>query len=173
MTPAWPNGDRWDVVAATSHRRQLSEDAAEKLQSFLGQGEVGAEAHFRLGVLLAVGLDRPAEALRHFARADDQSDAFIAYLARYYAGRVQEMAGAVEQAEVAYRAALAVQPRTPSASLSLAFLLLSSGRGTEASDVMARSLESPPEVDPFRVHGFADHRFIDALFIALRRELGS
>ena len=93
----------------------------------------------------------PARGLALFDRAlavSGSSPARAALLAD--SALALSMLGREQEAESRYREALAVEPRQVSAALSLAELLLASGRATEAAAILRQALAHAPENDTLR-----------------------
>jgi tetratricopeptide (TPR) repeat protein len=142
--------------------------APERLRPFLDDPILGPEAHLWSGLVLGVSLRRVTDAMPHFEAASRSEEAFVAHLAHYWAGRFQEAAGRLREAELLYRAALDVQPRAQSASLSLSALLFRLDDVDEAYSVIERAFESPQPADPFKTYGFGDYRYMDGYLDQLR-----
>ena len=138
---------------------------------FFADPQIGGEAHLWSGLLLLLNRQEGAAAMAQFAAARNDPDPFVAYLARYSAGRLQEAAGHPDSSEAAYRDALAVWPRAQSASLSLASLLFAAGRPDEAYQLVADAYREPTVMDPFREYGFGQHRRVGRVMTELRQEL--
>jgi tetratricopeptide (TPR) repeat protein len=155
-------------LAATNYRVNRF---LERATSFFADPQIGGEAHLWSGLLLLLNRQDGAKAMAQFAAARNDPDPFVADLARYSAGRVQEAAGHPGPSEAAYRDALAVWPRAQSASLSLASLLFASGRPDEAYQLVADAYREPTVMDPFREYGFGQHRRVDRVMTELRQEL--
>jgi hypothetical protein len=143
----------------------------ERATGFFADPQIGGEAHLWSGLLLLLNQQKGAAAMAQFSAAGNDPDPFVAYLARYSAGRLQEARGATGPSEAAYRGALAVWPRAQSASLSLASLLFAGGRPDEAYQLVADAYREPTVADPFREYGFGQHRRVDRAMAELRKEL--
>jgi len=154
-----------------THRREQQAELIGRLQALAADPEVGGAAELWTGLILLLELDRPADVMAHLEAASRSSDPFVASLARYAAGRAFESAGDLDAAERHYRRALDALPRVQSVSLSLSALLLSSGRPDEAYEIMRRSFDGPPVVDPFKTYGLGDYRRFASYLARLREEL--
>lgn len=154
-----------------THRREEQAELIGRLQVLAADPEVGGEAELWAGLILLLELDRPADAMAHLQAAGRARDPFVASLAYYSAGRAFESAGDLDAAERHYRRALDALPRVQSVSLSLAALLLSSGRPDEAYEIMRRSFDGPPVNDPFKTYGLGDYRHFDSYVARLRQEI--
>ena len=83
----------------------------QRITGFFADPQVGGEAHLWSGLLMLLNQQKGTAAMTQFAAARNDPDPFVAYLARYSAGRLQEATGASGFSEAAYRDALAVWPR--------------------------------------------------------------
>ena len=143
----------------------------DRATGFFADPQIGGEAHLWSGLLLLLNRQKGSAAMAQFAAARNDPDLFVAYLARYSGGRLQEATGHLGPAEALYRDALAVWPRAQSASLSLASLLFASGRPDEAYQLVADAYRQPTVMDPFREYGFGQYRRLDRVMTELRQEL--
>jgi tetratricopeptide (TPR) repeat protein len=147
-------------------------EARRALEDLTRDDIVGAEAMVRLGALRlrsrdfngAVGvLERVETATR---------DRYLLYLGRYFTGQAREQQKRFEDAERAYRGALAAIPRATSATTALAALLARHDRRAEAAALVEASLTGGPlPIDPWRTYAAADDRFWPELIARLREEI--
>ena len=155
----------------TAVRNYRANRFLELATGFFDDPQLGGEAHLWSGLLRWLNLQEAGGAMAQFAAARNDPDPFVAYLARYSAGRLQEAAGNPRSSEAAYRDALAAWPRAQSASLSLASLLFASERPDEAYQLVADAYREPTVMDPFREYGFGQHRRVGRVMTELRQEL--
>jgi tetratricopeptide (TPR) repeat protein len=138
--------------AVTETLRTLSrlQAAASELQELEPVEEIRAEVHLNLGAIALCFADR-ARALDHFAAIGKSlADSYSRYLGHFLTGRVQELRGERLEAEAAYRRALEVEPRIPSATTALATLWFAGGRRAEAAALIDDSLAGPADLsDPW------------------------
>jgi predicted Zn-dependent protease len=96
----------------------------------------------------------------------------VIYLSKYFRGRVAERQRKPEDAEPAYRAAVAAWPHAQSAAMSLAALLFLDDRRAEAQELAGAMLAAnPAPIDPWREYVHADNRFWPILIRKLREEI--
>ena len=99
-------------------------------------------------------------------------DPWVIYLARYFKGQALERKKRLDDAERAYRGALAAVPLAQSGSMALASLLFRSGQRSEASRLVDAMLAAHPQpADPWRGYADADDRFWPVLIGRLRAEI--
>lgn len=144
--------------------------AVIRLQQAAKVPEIRREALLRLGYT-ALRQGQAQAALDHLAAvgpADARADPFIDYLVFLFRGRALDRLKRWDDAAVAYRQAVDLQP-TQSAELALAGALFRAGHRAEAAAVADRSLtrrEAPP--DPWLFYGQGDFRHWSALIDRLR-----
>jgi tetratricopeptide (TPR) repeat protein len=153
-------------------RRSGFREAQQVFQSLKDEAGVGPEASVRLGVHFYRG-GNFVQALETLARADERTrEPYVVYLARYFRGQVFERQKKLNEAEAAYRGALAVIPAAQSASFALSAILAQRGERAEAATLIERALYAKPRpLDPWRAYGQADERFWPELLARLHAEI--
>ena len=133
---------------------------------------VAGEAMMRFGAM-RLRQRRNDEAIKSFGRAEQLTrDPYVVFLARYFSAQAFERDGQTEEAEDAYRGAVAAVPHAQSATIGLASLALRDGRRTEAQRLVAGMLAvNPAPLDPWRAYAHADDRFWPQLVARLRAEI--
>ncbi len=189
----------WQAMPGTERMPGRGVPARAQFEALEKDQDIGAEATLRLG-RLAMGVrtdDRPpvvipgspapasmpiaprapgrddGRARELFERVETMTrDSWILYLARLFRGQVLEREKELENAERAYRGALAAVPNAQAASTALAAVLFTDGRRREASAAIDRMLgASPQPIDPYRGYLHADDRFWPVLIARLRAEI--
>ena len=167
----FPNEKRFMLAQGIARFQVWSDDAHIAFGSLYNDPDVGAEAMMRVGEML-IREKRYDDAYDRFDRVERQTrDGYVIYLARYFRGQALLQQNNREGAESAFRAALAVRPRTQSGSTALAAVLYQSGRMIDAQSTIASMLMAPPAPDPWREFLHADDRFWPQLITMLRREI--
>ena len=158
------------VVNAIAKERGLR--AIQALKPFLDDPAVGAEAHLRTGHLYYC-LASPRTAASHFQTAlQRSSDPYSQYLSHFFVGRMFESSGRRDDAATAYRHALSVLPHTQSATMALAATSFLNQKPTEAYELLDASFAARSRpVDPWRVFGLGDYRFLPQLVADLRDQI--
>lgn len=146
--------------------------AARGLGALLGDSNVGAEAHLRLGAI-ELYLNQPALALPHFEMAErSQDDPFVVYLAKFFKAATLTRLTRPDLAESAFQEALAIVPHAESSSIGLAWLLFVTHRPASASNVIRESLAEPSDQsDPFLLFSAGDGRLWPTFVRRLREGL--
>jgi tetratricopeptide (TPR) repeat protein len=142
---------------AADHVREVSAayDAA------MSSPEIGAEARIRKSLLL-LRAGRPQEAL---ALLDSSgaltADSGLRYFRDLFRGRVLTSLGSAEEAETAYRAALALAPQAQSPRVALMALALHRGDRAAAA-TLAEEIQGAPAVawDPWWNYWQGDYRLV-------------
>jgi tetratricopeptide (TPR) repeat protein len=167
----FPNEARFVLAQGIARFRDWPEDAHVAFAALGDHADLGGEAHVRdADVFLREGKTR--EALDHLTRAEAQTrDPYLLYLAGYLRGVASLREAAPQQAEAAFRRALAEWPRGQSASASLAALLFDQGRRLEAQAIANAMLDAPLRLDPVREFVHADDRFWPIWIAQLRAEI--
>ncbi len=164
----------WQRRPAAPVRRSspLDGGALAALAPFMRDEHFGAEANLWTGLLLLLQRGEMAPAMRCFEAASHAADSFVAYLARYAAGRAQQGRGDADSAIAQFRAALADRPGTQSALVSLASLLHARGDAAAADDLAQHALRQPAPFDPFQWYGFGWYYKLGDHMERVRREIG-
>jgi tetratricopeptide (TPR) repeat protein len=167
----FPNEPRFVLAQGIARFRDWPDDAHVAFGALGDQLDVGGEANVRdADVFLREGNIK--EASDHLARAEAQTrDPYVLYLAGYFRGVAALREAAPQQAETAFKRALAEWPRGQSAAASLAALLFGAGRRLEAQAVANTMLGGPPPLDPVREFVHADDRFWPIWIAQLRAEI--
>lgn len=160
----WPLGAKHPRTAVAFN----APDAMRAFELQLANPTTGAEAAVRLGVL-RLRTRNLNGALELFARAETQTrDRYLLYLSRYFSGQARERQKRPEDAERAYRGALATIPGSISATMALSAVLVRAGRVSEATTLVEAALTAnPTPVDPWRTFATADDRFWRVLLARL------
>jgi tetratricopeptide (TPR) repeat protein len=154
------------------HRAREVPEARPAFENLVGDAAVGAEAMVRLGALRLRSRDFNG-AVELFERVETATrDRYLLYLARYFTGQARGQQQRLDDAERAYRGALAVIPRATSATTALAALLARLDRRAEATAIVEAALTGgPPPVDPWRTFAAADDRFWPEIIARLRAQI--
>ncbi len=148
-------------------RRDKADQAIRGFTPFLAEPSLRAEASVRIGYL-QLTLGQTEAALGSLTAAEDADDPFVSYLARFLAGRTFDRIGRRNDAEAAYRAALALNADTQSANEALSADLFLGGRLDEAYALSARALSAASDsTDPWQEFGYGDRRFVPQLMTEL------
>jgi predicted Zn-dependent protease len=126
----------------------------------------------RLGRTMTVRTDEgnPVEVLDQADRLT--RDPYVVFLARYFKGQFLEQKGRADDAERAYRGAVAAVPHAQSATMALSALLVRRDRRAEAQALIDAMVAARPQpLDPWRAYAHADDRFWPQLIARLRREI--
>jgi predicted Zn-dependent protease len=127
----------------------------------------------RLGRIRAQQARGRSDAVELLDRAERLTrDRYVVYLARFFKGQYLERAGRPDDAERAYRGAVATVPHAQSATVALSTLLFQRERRAEAHSLTTAMLAARPQpVDPWRVYAHADDRFWPQLIARLRKDI--
>jgi tetratricopeptide (TPR) repeat protein len=184
----FPGETRFLLAQGIARDRDFPEDAVQVYRALQDDPDVGGEALMRLGAMQmprrsgprlvmrgdAVGQrPSPDEALKNLSRAETLTrDPYVVFLARYFTGRVFEQQRKLDDAEDAYRGAVAAVPNAQSATIALTALLFRDGRRAEAQRLVEAMLAADPRpMDPWRSYVHADDRFWPQLIGRLRQEI--
>jgi len=152
-------------------RRIRAQEAIALFEALRADKELQPEADLRIGYLRFT-LNEPKVALESYARARRSDDPFIEYLAAFLSGRALDQLKKPAEGLERYREALTIAPRVQSATNALAASLFLSGKPDEAYALVADALSAQPRPDdPWHHFGYADLRFIPAMFVDLRAEI--
>jgi tetratricopeptide (TPR) repeat protein len=169
----FPHEARFVLGGAIALEWRFPADALAAFEAVKDHPDVGAEATLRIGRLtLRQGRDISG-AIETLELADAMTrDAYLVSLARYLAGQGYERLRRTDEAERAYRDAVAAVPRAQSATLALAALLFRTERRVEAHRLAADLLagEAMP-ADPWREYVHGDDRFWPQIIARLRAEI--
>jgi tetratricopeptide (TPR) repeat protein len=188
VTDRFPDEMRFVLAQGIARDRDFPEDAVQAYRALENDPDVGGEALMRLGAMqmprrggptirfIGDGDQRkpsPDAALEAFEQVDARTrDPYVVYLARYFSAQLFEQQRKLEDAEAAYRGAVAAVPHAQSATVALASLLFRDGRRAEAQKLIADMLAAEPRpVDPWRTYIHADDRFWPQLIARLRQEI--
>lgn len=186
VTDRFPKEMRFVLAQGIARDRDLPKDATMVYTALAGDPDVGGEAAMRLGAMQLYWLsnvawrgaparsgDNVGAALRAFERAETLTrDPYVIFLARYFKGQVHERQGSPDEAEAAYRGAVAAVPHAQSATIALAALVVHDGRRAEAQQLIRGMLAAASRpLDPWRKYRHADDRFWPLLVARLRREI--
>jgi tetratricopeptide (TPR) repeat protein len=167
----WTPTERLPANSAEAVRRAQALRAIQLFERLRDVPELRDEADVRIGDLFLT-LRRPETALKYFTGSRNAADVFVAYLARFLAGRASDLLGERGDAEISYRSALTVMPGTESAAEALAADLFLDGKRDAAYGLAEDALAGPHDVnDPWAVFGYGDLRFIPELMSKLRAAL--
>jgi len=175
--PRFPAEMRFVLAEGIARDRVWPDDAARVYRALEDDPDVGGEATMRLGAMQVMGRSRNAstsDALARLEKAETLTrDPYVVFLARYFKGRVQERQRRTQQAEAAYRGAVAAVPHAQSATIALASLVFRDGRRSDAQRLIRDMLTADPRpADPWRGYVHADDRFWPQLITRLREEIG-
>jgi hypothetical protein len=171
----FPDEPRFALAQGIAVEWRWPDEAAGAFVSLAGTPAVSGEAAMRLGRLQSVSRNssnqrNAAETLERAERLT--RDPYVVYLARYFKGQLHERRGRLEDAERAYRGAVAAVPHAQSATVALSALLYGRQRRAEAEALTSAMFRARPQpVDPWRAYAHADDRFWPQLIARLRREI--
>jgi len=168
----FPGEARFMLAQGIARDRVWPEDALVAYGSLNADPDVGGEAMMRLGAM-QMRQRRPDDALKLFDQAEELTrDPYVIFLARYFRGQVHEQRRRWDDAEEAYRGAVAAVPHAQSATIALAALVFRDGRRAEAQQLVRDMLAADPQPsDPWRGFVHADDRFWPQLVGRLRAEI--
>jgi tetratricopeptide (TPR) repeat protein len=172
VTPRFPKEMRFVLAQGIARDRVWPQDAVKAYGVLRDDPDVGGEATMRLGAMQvrSRNLDEALENLEHAETIT--RDPYVVFLARYFRGQVHEQRRRYEDAEKAYRGAVAAVPHAQSATIALAALAFRDGRRAEAQQLVRDMLAAdPPPSDPWRGFVHADDRFWPQLVGRLRAEI--
>jgi tetratricopeptide (TPR) repeat protein len=171
VTPRFPKEMRFVLAQGIARDRAWADDATSVYLALEKDPDVGGEAMMRLGAMQM--RTAGAAALKSLERAETLTrDPYVIFLARYFTAQIFERQRRLDQAETAYRGAVAAVPHAPSATLALAALIFRDGRRTEAQQLVRGMLAAEPApLDPWRAYVHADDRFWPHLLGRLRVEI--
>jgi tetratricopeptide (TPR) repeat protein len=187
VVPRFPKEMRFVLAQGIARDRDWPGDATQAYRALENDPDIGGEAMMRLGAM-QMGSRRgnyrsladtpshevsPSGALDSFDRAEALTrDPYVIFLARYFKAQVYERQQRTQQAEAAYRGAVAAVPHAQSATLALATLIFRDGRRAEAQQLVGAMLAADPSpVDPWRAFIHADDRFWPQLIARLREAI--
>lgn len=158
--------------AGTPSNQPALDAIRREYEALIAKPDVAAEARVRLGWLLH-RMGRHNDALAHLDEADVEAmDGSLRYLRHLFRGHVTGALGRLDDATVAYRAALAVTPDAQSAQVALMNGLL--GRGDRAgAETLAERIqtERSTEFDPWWMYWQGQYRLYGQA-MARVREMG-
>ena len=164
-----PTGIKLDVGSERVELREAERDLrrAVEIKPAL------AEAHLRLGRVLAL-MNRDAEAARELGLALDSTDEqLVVYYGSLFLGRVEDSLGHREEARMSYERASAMYPTAQSPRLALSELARRAGHRDEALGEIGRVFALPPggarDADPWWIYHYVQGRHGDALLEQLRK----
>jgi tetratricopeptide (TPR) repeat protein len=168
----FPNERRFDLALGIAIEWRWWQDARDIFDKLKDDETVGAEATMRLGAM-AMRRRQDGDALKQFDRADRMTrDPYVVFLSRYFTGQTLERQQHLQEAQAAYRGALAAVPHAESASVALSALLFGDGRRDEAGRLADEMIGAHPRpADPWREYAHADDRFWPRLIARLRAEI--
>lgn len=174
-----PNGPRTFPTDALDFRVPLRE-AVRAYGALLTRDGIGAEAQLHVGAI-EISLDQPDLALPHLdAALQGLSDPVMQYAVQFYRAAALTRLGQVQDAEIAFRAALGVSPHAESATVGLAWLLTLNQHRAEASELVGGELTAASSdrgsdlataLDPLAIYALGDARLWDADIRHLRAAL--
>jgi tetratricopeptide (TPR) repeat protein len=172
VMPRFPQEARFMLAQGIARDRYFQDDAATAYLAIAKDPDVGGEATMRLGAM-QMRQGKLDAALEQLARAETLTrDPYVVYLARLFTGQIMERKRRPNDAQAAYRGAVAAWPHAQAATLALASLLFDAGRRVEAQMLAGTMLAAaPPATDPWRGFVHADDRFWPQLVGRLRTEI--
>ena len=171
VAPRFPTEMRFLLAQGIARDREWTDDALSVYGVLNSDPDVGGEAMMRLGAM-QLRQGRIPDALKNLERALTLTrDPYVVFLARYFTAKAHERTQSNE-AEAAYRGAVAAVPQAQSATVALAALLARDGRRAEAQQLVGNMLAADPQpLDPWRGFVHADDRFWPQLIARLRAEI--
>jgi len=168
----FPEEMRFVLAEGIARDRFWLDDAVQAYGALSKDPVVGGEAMMRMGVMFAQRGNATA-ALTAFDESEALTrDRYVIYLVKYFRGRLAEKQRKNDDAEFAYRGAVAAWPHAQAATISLASLLFQDGRRVEAQELAGAMLQANPQpIDPWREYVHADDRFWPILIRKLRDEI--
>lgn len=172
VTARFPAEMRFLLAQGIARERAWPEEAVATYEALRNDPDVGGEAMMRLGAL-QLSQRNLSDAFDSFERAEQITrDPYVIFLARYFRGQAHEQQRDVDDAEEAYRGAVAAVPNAQSATVALASLIFRDDRRAEAQRLIRDMLAADPRpLDPWRGFVHADDRFWPQLIARLRWEL--
>jgi tetratricopeptide (TPR) repeat protein len=172
VMPRFPKEKRFVLAQGIARDRVWPQDAVMAYGALRDDPDIGGEATMRLGAM-QVRSRNLDEALKNLEHAETITrDPHVVFLARYFRGQAHAQRRRYEDAEKAYRGAVATVPNAQSATIALAALLMRDGRRAEAQQLVRDMLAAdPPPPDPWRSFVHADDRFWPQLVGKLRAEI--
>jgi hypothetical protein len=172
VVPRFPGERRFLLAQGIARDTDWTDDAEQVYRALENDPDVGGEATMRFGAM-QLRQRRSDIALRSFEHAEQLTrDPYVIFLARYFTAQTLERGRHTEEAEEAYRGAVAAVPHAQSATVALAALVLRDGRPAEARRLVSGMLAAnPPPLDPWRAYIHADDRFWPQLVGRLRAEI--
>ena len=147
-------------------------DAAQAYLALMDHVDIGGEAAMRLGAMAMRSnvQAQAATATKWFDLAESKTrDPYVIYLARLFRGRMLEREQKLDEAQTAYRGAVAAWPTGQAATIALAASLYRDGKRASAYELADAMLDAPdPLFDPWREYVHADDRFWPFLLAKLR-----
>ena len=168
----FPDEHRFALAQGIARDRIWPDDALRAYESLAKDPDVGGEATMRLGAM-QLRQGRLADAIRQLDRAETLTrDPYVIYLSRFFKAQALDRQRRPDQAQAAYRGAVAAMPNAQSATIPLAASLLLEGRRAEAHALIGDMLAADPQpADPWREYVHADDRFWRYLIGKLRVEI--
>lgn len=151
---------RDDLARAEGQRARAYERAVARFRQAAAIPSIAAEATLRLGHVHH-RMGREDAALATWADLERlDPDPTILYLAHLFRGLAHENAGRYDAARAAYTSALAISPKSHSATMRLAALSFLHGQSDDPyADVQALLRDDDPRRDPWWSYYAADWRF--------------
>ncbi len=168
----FPDEMRFVLAEGIARDRFWPAEAHAAYEALEDHPDVGGEATMRLGALQMRNRN-PGDAIASLERVERLTrDPYVIFLARYFRGQANEQRRRYDDAEAAYREAIAAVPNAASATIALAALAARAGRRAEAQQLIGAMLAAdPPPPDPWRGFVHADDRFWPQLIGRLRAEI--
>jgi len=167
----FPEESRFMLAQGIARDPMWQDDATKAYMSLMDHVDIGGEAAMRMGaMLMRGGAQAQIQATAMFDRAEAKTrDPYVIYLARLFRARMFEGDQKLDEAQTAYRGAVAAWPTGQAATVALAASLYREGKRASAYELADAMLDAPdPLFDPWREYVHADDRFWPYLLAKLR-----
>jgi tetratricopeptide (TPR) repeat protein len=168
----FPEESRFMLAQGIARDQMWQSDAAQAYLALMDHVDIGGEAAMRLGAMAMRSnvQAQAATATKWFDLAESKTrDPYVIYLARLFRGRMLEREQKLDEAQTAYRGAVAAWPTGQAATIALAASLYRDGKRASAYELADAMLDAPdPLFDPWREYVHADDRFWPFLLAKLR-----
>lgn len=155
-----PTGQPTEITANTTRRKSCLAEGIRRYVIAALSPETASEA-FTRSAWMQYQLRAYADALKTIERVNPSDDDELTYWTNLFRGRILDALQRYDEAERAYRAALATRPAAQSAGVGLALTLFKMNRTADAKAAAAAARQQPPDtVDPWWTYLGADARFI-------------
>lgn len=169
----FPEESRFMLAQGIARDPMWQDDAAQAYLALMDHVDIGGEAAMRMGAMAMRSNAQAQAATKWFDLAEAKTrDPYVIYLARLFRARILERGQNLDEAQAAYRGAVAAWPTGQAATIALAASLYREGKRASAYELADAMLDAPdPLFDPWREYVHADDRFWPYLLAKLRAEI--